>query len=160
MMISARNRLLILSVFCLPGVGGCSAKHYEENRPAVVPVHGLVLFNGKPLEGARVTFMNPKANEISAYALTDAEGKFTLTTFTEGDGAVPGPQKISVSKVKEPGHTGNKSAPPVFRRGVAAPQARWLIPPMYGNPETSGLTAEVKETGDNDIMLELKGPAS
>src|SRR5689334_14417891 len=75
---------------------GCADK---PDRPRVVPVKGRVLYNGQPLAGAHVTFTNGAAKR-SAYARTDADGKFTLTTFEPGDGAVPGKQQVSVSKVQ------------------------------------------------------------
>src|SRR5438876_5186896 len=81
---------LLLTVGCSnPGTG----------RPKVVRASGRVLYNGQPLEGAHVTFTNTTAKR-SAYGQTDADGKFTLTTFEPNDGAVPGKQQISVSKVK------------------------------------------------------------
>jgi hypothetical protein len=153
-----RNACLIGAiVLSLPAVGGCAANPNQEHRPKLVPVHGVVRFNGQPLEGARVTFTNPEA-KLSAYGLTDADGKFTLTTFTDGDGAAPGPQKIAVTKVQETGHPTAKTAPPAFRRG-GAPRPRWLIPFEYSNPETSGLTAQVAESGNDEIVVELKGSA-
>ena len=91
-MTPANARLFVLTVGVLSAVGGCSANHNQDHRPKLVPVHGVVLFNGKPLEGAGVTFTNSTAG-VTAYGQTDAEGKFTLTTFTAGDGAAPGRKK-------------------------------------------------------------------
>ena len=85
-----------------------------------------------------------------------AEGKFTLTTFKPGDGATPGMQQVTVSKAEETGRPTAKTAPPVFRPG-AAPRPRWIIPQRYAHAQTSGLTREVTENGDNDIVLDLQG---
>jgi len=134
---------------------GCSAKPYQDHRPKVVPVSGVVRYNGKPLDGARVTFTNSAAG-ISAYALTDAQGKFTLTTFEPGDGAAPGHYQITVTKAIEPVRAAAKTAPPIFRSG-GAPQPRWLIPQKYSNLATSKLSADVAETGNDEIVVELQG---
>src|SRR5581483_1306273 len=106
--------------------------------------------NGQPLAGAMVTFTNPEA-KTAASGLTDAEGKFTLTTFQSGDGAVPGKQLVAVSKVESSGQNQitEKSAGPVFRPGGAPPTHRWVIPKKYGSPDTSGLTADVAESGNS-----------
>ncbi len=154
-MTGANVRLMVLTVFGLPAIIGCSANHNQDHRPKLVPVHGVVRYNGKPVDGARVTFTNSTAGTM-AYGQTDAEGKFTLTTFTAGDGAAPGPQKIAVTKIQETTHP-TSSAPPAFRHGAGAPQPKWLIPYIYANPETSGLTAEVKDGANDEIVLELKG---
>ena len=148
---------IALIVLAVPAAGGCSAKPYQDHRPKLVPVRGVVRFNGKPLDGARVTFTNTAAG-ISAYGLTDTEGKFTLTTFEPGDGAAPGHYQITVTKAVETGHRTAKSAPPVFRSG-GAPHPRSLIPQKYGNLTTSNLTAEVADGENDEIVVELRGSA-
>jgi hypothetical protein len=145
---------ILLIVLAAPAVGGCSADPMPQ-RPKLVPVHGVVRFNGKPLEAARVTFSHTTAG-VSAYGDTDAEGKFTLTTFQPGDGATPGKYQVAVVKAQVTGHPTAPNMPPVFRPG-AAPHPRWLIPQKYANLATSGLTAEVNEAGDNEVVLDLKG---
>jgi hypothetical protein len=113
------------------------------------------LYRGKPLEGAFVTFMNAEAN-VSGYGQTDDDGRFTLTTFKQDDGVVPGKQKVSVRKVEvidrsKPGfdYSTSSQAPP-------PPEERWLIPKRYGSFQTSGLTVEVPEGGKNDLVLDIR----
>lgn len=144
-------------VLTASAIVACSTDPKPFERPKPIPVHGLVRYNGKPLDGARVTFDNTAVG-VSAYGVTDADGKFTLTTFEPGDGAVPGPQKIAVVKAQETGHAAVKDAPPVFRSG-GAPHPRWLIPKRYSSVATSGLTAEVVEGSDKEIILDLQGSA-
>ncbi|HEX4592208.1 MAG TPA: carboxypeptidase-like regulatory domain-containing protein [Gemmataceae bacterium] len=146
----------LLSIVLLPAVvAGCSDPPGHHPRFPLVPVHGVVRLKGKPVEGARVTFHNTEKG-VSAYGVTDAEGRFTLTTFLPGDGAVPGREQITVTKAEESGHATAKTAPPVFRTG-RAPRPRWLIPQRYSSPLTSGLMRDVSETGDNEIVLDLEG---
>src|SRR5262245_17715200 len=154
-MMAHRFCRIALIVLAAAAAGGCSAKPYQEHRPKVVPVSGMVRYNGKPLDGARVTFSNTAAG-ISANGLTDAQGKFTLTTFEPGDGAAPGHYQITVTKAVETGHPTAKTAPPIFRSG-GAPRPRWLIPPKYGNLATSNLAADVADGGNDEIVVELHG---
>jgi hypothetical protein len=145
-----------LAIVGLAAAAGCSGRKTEWQRPKVVPAGGMVRYQGKPLEGALVTFSN-SAQGLSASGRTDAQGKFTLTSFEEGDGALPGKHVVTVSKVQMP-PTPDRSAPP--RRGSARSpemQPRWLIPQRYSNPATSGLTAEVGENGSTEIVLDLQG---
>jgi hypothetical protein len=156
-MIARRFCGIALIVLTAVAVGGCSAKPYQDHRPKLVPAGGVVRYNGKPLDGARVTFSNT-ALGVSAYGVTDAQGKFTLTTFEPGDGAAPGHYQITVSKAIETGHPTAKTAPPVFRPG-GAPHPRSLIPQKYGNLATSNLTADVPDAGTDEIVVELRGSA-
>jgi hypothetical protein len=145
-----------VTVLGLAAAAGCAADANPKwQRPRVVHAGGVVRFNGQPLEGALVTLTSP-ALSVSATGRTDAEGKFLLTTFEPGDGAVPGKHKVSVSKVQAPSQVVDKSAAPVWRN-ARTPPPRWLIPKRYGNAETSGLTVEVAEGGNTDIILELHG---
>jgi hypothetical protein len=146
------------AVLGLAAIAGCAGDRPKWQRPKPFPAGGVVRLNGQPLEGALVTFTNATLG-VSATGRTDAEGKFILTTFEQGDGAVPGKYKVAVSKVIAPAGLVDKHAAPVMRnaRAPAAPQPRWLIPKRYGNAETSGLTAEVAEGGSGEIVLELHG---
>jgi hypothetical protein len=140
----------LAAVGCAKGVPG---------RPKLVPAGGRVVYNGQPLEGAHVTFFNAESN-VAAYAQTNADGTFSLTTFDPNDGAVPGQQKISVSKVKitgpEPDPNEDRIAIPPEK--LALRKRVWLIPERYGSPATSGLTADIPDSGKTDIVVELRGP--
>ncbi len=153
-MTTSRISRVAVIALAAAAAGGCSSAG-PPPRPKPVPAHGLVRYNGKPLDGAHVVFTNTEAG-ISAEGETDADGKFSLTTFRPDDGAVPGHYHVTVTKAQEPTRHGAANAPPVFRQG-GAPHARWLIPQKYSSLKTSGLTADVGETGSDDIVLELHG---
>jgi len=61
-------------------------------------VEGLVTLDGKPVEGATVTF-SPEGGGQDAFGVTDSGGKFTLRTVNQS-GAKPGNYKVTVVKNK------------------------------------------------------------
>src|SRR5579859_1143365 len=67
-----------------------------------VKVNGTVTLDGKPVVGALVSFVpRDLGSGRLANGRTDANGAFDLTTFRTGDGAVPGPYKITVTLTAE-----------------------------------------------------------
>jgi hypothetical protein len=153
-MMASRYGLVI--AFAVLAIVGCAKDKWTSQRPKVVRASGRVVYNGQPLEGAHVTFTNPAA-KVSAFGRTDADGKFTLTTYEPNDGAVPGSQQVSVSKVK----LINPLDPAIDRTTTTAKlpktERRWLIPQRYGSMQTSGLSVDIPESGKDGIVLELQG---
>jgi hypothetical protein len=156
---------LCVSVF-LPG---CSSEKTID-RPTVVPVTGVVMYNGNPVSGATVTFMNEKSPR-AASGVTNDKGEFQLTTFDPNDGAVLGVHKITVVK-KEAGAAPSKSPEAMLQDSAsitnsytqkmgtganAKPQEgpKSLIPLKYESIATSGLSEEVKAQGENRFPLQL-----
>src|SRR5207245_8454223 len=60
---------------------------------------GVVTLDGKPLEGARVTFLPESAGAFVASGKTDYEGNFLLSTPGLGLGALPGEYKVVLSHI-------------------------------------------------------------
>ncbi len=56
--------------------------------PKMAKVGGTVTLNGEPLEGAVVVFAAKIKTGHAALGRTDEQGRYVLTTFEEGDGAV------------------------------------------------------------------------
>lgn len=145
---------LVLASFALVSsamVIGCGGPEANPNRPATVDVSGTVTYKGQPVEGATVTFLPQKPGEPGASGRTDASGKFGLTAFEPGDGAVPGSYLVTVVKTEAQGGgevQEDSDAP------VVAPKS--VLPEKYNNPQGSGLTAEVKEGDPNQFTFELK----
>ncbi len=119
--------------------------------PATVPAKGIVLFDGKPLDGAQVILVPADGSSTGAYGSTDAQGKFSLRAFEEKDGAVPGKYKAQVSKTimtKLEGVADLDGGDPV-RYDMA-------VPAKYTGAETSGLQLEIPSAGAEDLKLELQ----
>jgi hypothetical protein len=134
-----------LTVFALVLLTGCSTNGHTP----VYPVRGQVLLNGKPLAEAIVTFHREGAgaSEPLPSAHTDAEGRFKLTSYANGDGAPEGTYSISLVCFR---------APPL-RKGAES-DATNIVPSRYANAGTSKLSATIVR-GENDLPpLQVKTP--
>jgi hypothetical protein len=156
-------RPAVLATALVLTLAGCAGK----DRP--VKVSGRVTLDGKPVAGAAVLFLREGGNGPPAHAETDEAGGFTLTTFSTGDGALPGDYRVTVAWEELP--------PPAFRttgdpspsreelkkkvaeeqekrRRLARPAA---IPAVYGDPSKTPLTQQVPPSGK--VNLELSSGA-
>ena len=138
---------------------GCAQSQGPE-RPDTYPVSGTVTHNGEPVEGATVSFQSATGAN-SAVGTTDATGKYTLTTFAAGDGAVPGDYKIKVVKFDKPAQTkvvdesSENYVAPIEGQGNAPPKN--LLPQTYADATKSGLTATVTEDANQVFDFALEG---
>ena len=121
----------VLFAILLAGLLGCS------REMELLPVSGQVTLDGKPVEGAAVSF-RPAAGGPPATAVTDADGRYTLETANR-PGAVPGEHKVAVTKNVE--RVGQK--------------IQWITPESYSHSETSGLQRTVA-AGQTDYPLALR----
>lgn len=152
--------MLALGVLVSTGCG--------RSGPAVAFVEGTVLLDGQPVADATVG-LSPLAGGLPAVGMTDADGRFHLSSTGGGRpeaGAVPGEYSVVVSKqVVEysgtpPTPEQESSTPPApgSDRGAARPPTqtvRDLVPAAYGQAESSGLRAVVKP-GRNTLQFELR----
>lgn len=155
---------------CLLAVTGCGS------GIATVPATGTVVHQGKPLKGATVTFSRGKraitAGEI-AIGETDAEGRFTLTTYigpqADVKGAVIGKYDVTVSKyIIPPGMSESQyralvaEVDRISASGAMMPPDQQLpdlvemLPAQYSASGRSELSAEVTAKGPNDFRFELQ----
>ena len=132
---------------------GCSTKQddrWTKDRKPTFPVAGAVTYKGEVVEGAVITFRSA-AHSIAATGRTDKEGKFTLKTYEDGDGAIEGDHKVTVAKteIKYP----DGVDPDEFN---GEPKEVWHLPKKYSSFEESGLTATVKADGENRFEFDLQ----
>ena len=133
-------------------LAGLSVGCYDSGRPPTYPVSGTVTWQGNPVEGARVVFV-PTGSQESAAGITDAAGKYQLTTFVAGDGAEPGEYRVKVAKydIKQPTKeetqkfiTQEEEQKIVFAQDERpTPPAKNLMPKKYESEITSGITHTV-----------------
>lgn len=79
---------LVILIGCGPG------------GPDIASVEGTVTMDGKPLEYATVVFIPTGGRP--AGAMTDKEGKYVLNFSAGRKGAIPGPNKIRVTTLRDP----------------------------------------------------------
>jgi hypothetical protein len=118
---------LSLAVLCAISIG-CG-----DGRMSRVPVSGKVLIDGKPLTKGSIRFISP--NSRASGGVLDSEGRFVLSCYENGDGAVLGTHQIEV--------TANERVTPT--------KMRWFAPKKYGNMNLSGLQQEI--TGPTDSVV-------
>ncbi len=140
------SRTFLVVMFVVSFVCMWSAGCARQAQTRVYPVHGQVLLNGKPLADAIVSFHlqsdSPEAVFPSAH--TDAEGRFVLTSFEEGDGAPEGTYAISLVCFRSRSTRGGGG------------RANNVLPQHYASPASSGLSAKIV-AGDNELApLNLK----
>lgn len=155
----------------LLGVAGCGEDAGVTDRPATVPVSGVVTMGGNPVEGATVTFHagvpapGQPAQGNSAVGQTDAEGRFQLKTFEGNDGAVPGEYVVTISKYEAAAAGGGNSSNPAEEPAdykpptaeeLAASAPKSLLPEKYASAKTSDQKANVKAEGENEFTFALE----
>lgn len=118
-------------------VAGCGEK--VELLPTA-PVSGTLAYMGKPVAKGSIHF-HPQKGQTANGIVED--GKFTLTTYKEGDGAVVGKHRVAIEVVQEvpmpDGDTTSKS----------------LIPKKFTSPDSSGIELEIPASGRPNLQIDL-----
>ncbi|MEM6798398.1 MAG: carboxypeptidase-like regulatory domain-containing protein [Planctomycetota bacterium] len=147
-------RKLFPSLVFLVGAVGCGG------GVQVAPVSGIVTLDGKPVADASVIF-TPSSGGTPAVGRTDSAGEFRLKTSGRPQGVPIGLYRVAViakqtsGGVTPPGGDGEFGSLPVYGRSSKPPRTRWLTPPAYAKPESSGLQFEVKPGDGNRAELAL-----
>jgi hypothetical protein len=143
-------------------LGGCSR---NSGRPETAPVTGRITYRGEPVRGATVAFIGERAPRFGS-GLTDDDGRFQISTFENGDGAVLGKHLVTVTKADASSSTDvpvDKSLSPeergrateeAFERALQRGPLRSLLPKKYSDPNTTDIRLEVLP-GENDFKIEL-----
>jgi hypothetical protein len=150
-------------IAALAGCGG---------REATYPVSGVVQFDdGNPVPYGVVEFRAKGAGRIARGQL-DPSGRFTLGTFATGDGAIVGThqvivvqhilpdQRLAPAAHDAPPH-GDEDADGHAEEHAARSEAHEdqprLVAPKHASYATSGLTADVRSEGANEVTLVVEG---
>jgi len=120
-------------------------------RREMGPVSGTLRYQGNPVPDAVVKFT--AQSRPTAVGRTDAEGRYSLTTFRKGDGAYGGSHRVAVipwmegwADLPDDAQTGRKPPPTVPRPD---------IPERFRQLSQSPLKAEVVAGKNNVIDLDL-----
>lgn len=133
---------------------GCSSADTGKSLGGTVT--GTVSYNGNPVEGAMVTFRPAGEGGQGAFARTDQEGKYELSSSAVGTSGVnPGDYVVTVTK-KEVGEStvASEDDPNYDPYATGPAEAKSVLPKKYANAKTSGLEFTVKQ-GANDLPIEL-----
>lgn len=155
------------SLAILVGLAGCGG---DSGQPTTVPVSGTVMFKGEPVDGATVSFWTEGAPR-AATGVSNANGEFRLSMFRANDGAVPGENKITVTKASPdaqaaaPAPAAPSNNPSEVGRMMAQYQTgsgggkkdkpKSLIPERYTKVNTTPLKETVTASGPNQFVLQL-----
>lgn len=115
------------------------------DRLPTYPVAGrVVLADGSPFHGGDdgAVIWESVEHGLSATGAIDSEGRFTLTTYEPGDGAVAGKHRIAIS-------------PPTPEGDPDARVYRPTIDPKFRDLDASGLEATIEPKRLNEITVEL-----
>jgi hypothetical protein len=143
-----------MSIWCKAGLTavwiaaaiGCS------DKPAVAPASGKVLYNGQPVPYGNVMFQPAKGQPAGAAIQPD--GTFRLSTFSEFDGAIIGPHKVSVAC-----YSSQRPSEKTKKAVGEATLGESLLPSRYAYFDQSGLTAEIPAEGTDSLQFDLSGPS-
>jgi hypothetical protein len=139
-------------VWLVAVLGGCGG------GPELHPVSGTVSYRGEMVQGATVTFRCEEANTI-ATGTTDAQGRFELSTYQAGQGAVAGKHTVTVTKASaaaEPG-SGSMSMEDAMKQGPRPPKTepQALLPAKYADPARPQIEYTVSPGEKNEFAIEL-----
>jgi hypothetical protein len=139
-----RHRLSSLVVgLALIVISGCGGG--DEGVLPTVRVSGTLAVDGKPVNQGTIYFHSAKGRVATGIV---KDRKFTLSTYSDGDGTIAGKNRIAVEVVEEvpmkDGDTTTKS----------------LIPVKFTNPDRSGLQLEIPESGYKNLQIDLKGESA
>lgn len=116
---------------------GCGRSKVEY---PTAPVAGVAMYHGKPLAGGNVIFFHPSGQAVACELSSD--GTFRLEAFQ-------GKNQVAIQIF-------SKEEPKVSSNGRFRLPANSLVPLRYTEPETSGLTVDVKPNGMNDVKFVLE----
>ncbi len=146
--------LLLVFVLSISFIAGCGPK---EKRSGV---SGSVTMDGKPVDGAQITF-TPKAGNPSneAYGQTDASGKYTLRGLIGGEkaGVLAGEYKVTI--IKRISVDSGKKTPDLYpdekgnTKMVSVMVEKDMLPIIYGDLEKTPLSASV---ADANAVIDFK----
>lgn len=124
----------------LVSVSGCGSGY-----PTTSTVSGKVTFGGQPVTEGMIVFQ-PKHGR-PALGTIRPDGSYVLTTFREGDGALPGEHLVTIQSRRVRG--GMSAARNIEEeltmsgRSSAPTTVQWLVPERYSREATTPLKANV-----------------
>lgn len=129
---------IVLLLLLIASFAGC------ERGPRIVPVSGTITLDGRPVKDAAVMFLLNPGGRV-ATGITDAAGRYSLSTHPTGNGAFEGEHTVTVSLYRDESSPGTNT-PEGAVSGSSLVKIVWLVPEKYSQPANSGLTASVNRS--------------
>ena len=151
------KKILIAIVACLCAVSaGCGGAPKPKDLPDLYPAPIKIVYDdGTPVEGAIVAVRLPKATGGRVWNLTgvtDATGSIVLKTDGQWDGAPAGQYQVMVTKeISELDQGDGEPGSSVSVKSITR-----FVNKKYNDPNTSGLTVDIKEDKNGGNVFELK----
>ena len=132
---------LVLALTVVAAVSGCGGG--DPYAVKTVSAAGTVTYQGKPVSKGTILFQPLDEKGRPASGMIE-NGKFSLNTYREGDGAVPGKHKVAVVVTEEKKTKDGDTT------------VKYIIPERYASAETSGVEMEVPPGGSSDLRVDIK----
>jgi hypothetical protein len=119
------------------------------SHSGLAPVSGLVRLNGQPTEKLSVTFY--PASGRAANGVTGRDGRFVLTTYKSGDGALLGTHIVTIATMLDP----PVALPTDLAKAKQAGQPVPPVPAKYSDIRTTDLKRDVVGDGTNQFEFDI-----
>lgn len=124
-----------------------------------VAVSGVIRINGTPLPSGVISFRAVDPNRGSyAMGSIGKDGSYTAETPHVGAGVLPGEYQVGVLANEDPTKYTREEYDALV--GLGKPGIPSLVPKIFTDPGTSGLTVKIAAPGPQVYDLDLKGEVS
>jgi hypothetical protein len=118
-----------------------------ERKEGLAAVNGQITYGGQPVPAGQIFFYPTNGGRRSSGSID--RGKYVLTSYKPGDGALIGKHKVVIDGTEIPAPPPDIDAPGATVAPVFTPPER-ILPAAYYEQATTPLEADVKD-GDNII---------
>jgi hypothetical protein len=122
-----------------------------ERKEGLAPVKGQITYGGQPVPAGQVFFYPADGGRRSSGTID--QGKYVLTSYKPGDGALIGKHKVVIDGTEIPAPPPDIDAPGETTVAVFKPPKR-IVPEEYYDQAKTPLEAEVKDE-DNVINFDI-----
>lgn len=153
-----RSILSVLGLMAIALTIGCGDTTVQDDRPERAKVSGKITLDGAPVEGATIRLEAKTGSQQGAIGVSEADGTFVLTTYSSGDGVLPGTYMVIATKTKIEGMLSDEEANEYNGRGeeIPEPTKTELLPAKYATAKTTDIEISVALGEENTLNLDLK----
>ena len=119
-----------------------------ERREGLAPVTGRITYNGQPVPAGQIYLYPVDGNRQSSGSI-EADGKYVLTSYKSGDGALIGKHRVVIDATQPVGPLPDPDDIEAMKAGPPRPPKR-ILPSQYYDQARTPLEAEVKD--ENNVI--------